>query len=30
MNLMEGYYLREGSFIKPTEFEGTEIEDPNK
>jgi len=30
MNLMEGHYPREGSFIKLTEFEGTETEDPNE
>ncbi len=30
INLMGGHYSREGSFIKPTEFGGTEIEDPNK
>ena len=30
MNLIGGYYLREGSFIKPIEFEETKIEDPNE
>ncbi len=30
MNLTKGYYLRERSFIKLTEFERTETEDPNK
>jgi len=30
MNLTEGHYLREGSFIKLTEFGGTETEDPNE
>ena len=30
MNLTGGYYPREGSFIKPTEFGGTETEDPNE
>ncbi len=30
MNLIGGYYLREGSFIKLTEFGRTEIKDLNK
>jgi len=30
MNLTREYYPRKGSFIKPTEFGGTEIEDPNE
>jgi len=30
MNIGEGYAPREGSFIKPAEFEGTETEDPNE
>jgi len=30
MNLIRGYYLREKSFIKPTEFGETEMENPNK
>ncbi len=30
MNLMGGHYPKKGNFIKPTEFERTEIEDPNE
>ena len=30
INLIGEYYPREESFIKPTEFGGTEIEDSNK
>jgi len=30
MNLIGGHYLREESFIKPTEFEGTKTEDSNE
>ncbi len=30
MNLTGGYYPREGSFIKLTEFERTEMEDTNE
>ncbi len=30
MNIRGGYVSREDSFVKPTEFRGTEIEDPNE
>ncbi len=30
LNLTKGYYLKEGSFIKLTEFERTKIENLNK
>jgi len=30
MNLIRIYYLREGSFIKLTEFGGIKMEDPNE
>ncbi len=30
MNIGGGYAPREGSFIKPAEFGGTETEDPNE
>ncbi len=30
INLTGGHYPREGSFIKPTKFEGIETEDPNE
>jgi len=30
INLIKGYFSKEGSFIKPTKFERTETEDLNE